>query len=78
MVVAVGVAAIQVLGGFVVGNVRMGDGRGGRAGDRDEERSLLPAQVEQPLNLKEVLVSEDKLVRRGCECPGRFSGMRMS
>jgi len=33
----------------------------------DEEAPLLAAAEEPPLNLKGVLVSQDKLVRRGCK-----------
>lgn len=64
MIIAVSLALVQFVGGFVVRDVKSSEGR-----QRDEEAPLLPpAPVEErALNLKEVLTPQDKLVRKGCK-----------
>jgi len=67
MVVAVGVAAVQFAGGFMAKEARKGENLRRSVRNAEEEAPLLAAAEEPPLNLKGVLVSQDKLVRRGCK-----------
>ncbi len=60
MIVAVGVAVAQFLGGFAVPMPKEGK-------EVDEERPLLVGAEEPVLSLKDVLGSNDKIVRRGCK-----------
>lgn len=61
MIVAVGIAVLQLFAGFAVPVPRK------EVGGVDEERPLLVSAEEPVLSLKGVLRSQDKIVRRGCE-----------
>ena len=67
MVVAIGIAALQFLAGFVVPMTGKSEIASVDSGNLDEEAPLLRALDEQPLSLKGALTSRNKLVRRGCE-----------
>lgn len=70
LLVAVGIAALQLGGSFLVGEGRKTDEVEPRSGG--EGRPLLPQAQEEatqePLSISGLLASSDPAVKRGCEC----------
>lgn len=63
--VAIGISVLQLLGSFLVKQEI-----GVEDEVADEGRPLLPRdEAEAPMSIKDLIVSKDPAVRRGCKCP---------